>query len=147
MTISQRTASMAASRTTIALAALVFTGCASGSTASSATSAAPSLAATAASATTTACPPGYPVQRVYGERLWDGRAQIVSIVSVSDGLFTATLVGDNAFTTNPLRLHFYDAERSTFASIALNPGDLVQLQLYGRSDDCSYQVSKLTKVP
>ena len=128
----------------IALGALLLAACGSGSGAPPATAAPTSVAA---NATNSPCPSSYPVSDVHGELLWQGDARVVSIVSVSDGLFTATLVSANAFTTDPLRLHFNDAGRSAFPSYALRPGDVVHLRLLGRSDDCSYQVSAITKTP
>jgi hypothetical protein len=130
----------------IALAALILISCGSTSTASPVTLAPTSLVATPSPANQ-ACPPTYPSATGHGETVWSGRGKILSIESVSEELFTATLVGSDAFTTNPLRLHFNDAGKHHLASFAVQPGDLVELRLASRGDDCSYQVTLMAKVP
>ena len=130
----------------IAFAALILISCGSTFTASPTASAQTSLAATPGPASE-ACPVTYPWSNIHAEPVWSGRAKILSIESVSDELFTATLVGSDPFTTNPLRLHFNDAGKHHLASFAVQAGDLVDIRLASRGDDCSYQVTLMAKVP
>ena len=129
----------------IALAVLILISCGSISTASPAASERTSHLATASPANE-ACPLTYPSAAGHGETVWSGRGKILSIESVSDELFTVGLVGSEAFTTNPLRLHFNDAGKHHLASFALQPGYLVDLRLASRGDDCSYQVTLMARV-
>ena len=131
----------------VALVVLMLISCGTTSTTpSSAASARTGVAATP-SVPNVVCPTTYPSSTIHGEPVWSGRARILSIDSVGDELFTAILVGSDAFTSSPLRLHFNDAGRHHLVSFALLPGDLVDLSLAARGDDCSYQVTLMAKAP